>query len=94
VPRSQTIRPRARIDRTFTESTTMQSISQYLAPRSAPTHFLATPSIWRKESVNDYIRMFRDTRNRCFQIHVIDKELAWLSFNGLVSYLRDKLDVT
>jgi hypothetical protein len=48
----------------------------------------------REESVNDYIRRFRDTRNRCFRIHVADKELAGLAFNGLLSYLRDKLDGT
>jgi hypothetical protein len=44
----------------------------------------------REESVNGYIRRFRDTRNQCFRIHVADKEL----FNGLLSYLRDKLDGT
>jgi hypothetical protein len=47
-----------------------------------------------EESVNDYIRTFRDTRNRCFRIHVADKELAGLAFNGLLSYLRDNLDGT
>jgi hypothetical protein len=46
----------------------------------------------REESVNNYIWRFRDTRNQCFQIHVTDKELAGLAFNGLLSYLRDKLD--
>jgi hypothetical protein len=46
----------------------------------------------REESVNDYIRRFWDTRNRCFRVHVTDKELAGLAFNGLLSYLRDKLD--
>jgi hypothetical protein len=38
----------------------------------------------REESVNDYIRRFRDTRNRCFRIHVADKEQAGLAFNGLI----------
>jgi hypothetical protein len=55
---------------------------------------LASVHQGREESVNDYIRRFRDTRNRCFRIHVADKELAGLAFNGLISYLRDKLDVT
>jgi hypothetical protein len=55
---------------------------------------LASVRQGHEESVNDYIRRFRDTRNRCFQIHVADKELAWLAFNGLLSYLRDKLDGT
>jgi hypothetical protein len=36
--------------------------------------------------------MFCDTRNRCIQIHVTDKQLAGLAFNGLLSYLKDKLD--
>jgi hypothetical protein len=26
----------------------------------------------KDESVNDYIRRFRDTRNRCFQIHLAE----------------------
>jgi hypothetical protein len=47
-----------------------------------------------EESVNDYIQRFWDTRNRCFRIHVAGKELAGLTFNGLLSYLRDKLDDT
>jgi hypothetical protein len=41
----------------------------------------------REESVNDYIRRYRDTRNRCFRINVADKELAGLAFDGLLSYL-------
>jgi hypothetical protein len=55
---------------------------------------LASVRQGREESVNDYIRRFRDIRNRCFRIHVADKELAGLAFNGLLSYLRDKLDRT
>jgi hypothetical protein len=47
-----------------------------------------------EESVNDYIRRFRDTRNRCFQIHVAEKQLIWLVFTGLRSYLKEKLDGT
>jgi hypothetical protein len=37
----------------------------------------------KDESVNEYIRRFRDTRNRCFQIHLAEKQLAGLAFNGL-----------
>jgi hypothetical protein len=55
---------------------------------------LASVRQGREESVNDYIRRFWDTRNRCFQIHVADKELAGLAFNGLRSCLREKLDGT
>jgi hypothetical protein len=55
---------------------------------------LASVGQGREESVNDYIRRFRDTRNRCFRIHVADKELAGLPFIRLLSYLIDKLDGT
>jgi hypothetical protein len=55
---------------------------------------LASVRQGHEESVNDYIRRFWDTRNRCFQIHVAGKELAGIVFNGLLSYLRDKLDGT
>jgi hypothetical protein len=46
-------------------------------------HSATRPEIYSStESVNDYIRRFWDTRNRCFRIHVADKELAGLTFNG------------
>jgi hypothetical protein len=53
---------------------------------------LASVQHEHEESVNDYIRRFWDTKNLCFRIHVADKELVGLAFNGLLSYLRDKLD--
>jgi hypothetical protein len=37
----------------------------------------------KDESVYDYIQRFRDTRNRCFQIHLAEKQLAGLAFDGL-----------
>ena len=43
------------------------------------------------ESVADYIRRFRDTRNRCFNLNLSDRDIADLAFNGLSSHLRDKL---
>jgi hypothetical protein len=30
------------------------------------------------ESIADYIRRFRDTRNRCFNLNISDKDLAYL----------------
>jgi hypothetical protein len=41
---------------------------------------LASVRQGREELVNDYIRRIRDTRNRCFRIHVADKELVGLAF--------------
>jgi hypothetical protein len=46
----------------------------------------------KNESVNDYIRRFRDTRNRYFQIHLTDKQLAGIAFDGLLYYLKEKLE--
>jgi predicted PolB exonuclease-like 3'-5' exonuclease len=39
------------------------------------------------ESVNDYIRRFRDTKNQCFNLTISEKDMAYLAFNGLWSYL-------
>jgi hypothetical protein len=46
----------------------------------------------KDESVNDYIRRFWDTRNRCFQIHLAEKQLAGLAFNGMRYYLKERLE--
>jgi hypothetical protein len=41
------------------------------------------------ESVKDYIRRFRDTKNRCFNLTISEKDMANLAFNGLRSYLQE-----
>jgi hypothetical protein len=46
----------------------------------------------KDKSVNEYIRRFQDTRNRCFQIHLAEKQLAGLAFNGLRYYLKERLE--
>ena len=46
----------------------------------------------RDESVNDYIRRFRDTKNRCFNVNLAEKYLADLAFNGLRSHIKEKLE--
>jgi hypothetical protein len=46
----------------------------------------------KDELVNEYIWRFRDTRNRCFQIHLAEKQLAGLAFNGLRYYLKERLE--
>jgi hypothetical protein len=44
------------------------------------------------ETVSDYLRWFREVRNRCYNLTIAEKDLANLSFADLTSYLRDKLD--
>jgi hypothetical protein len=46
----------------------------------------------RDESVVDYFRRFRDTKNRCFNVFIAKKDLADLAYNGLHSYFKEKLD--
>jgi hypothetical protein len=42
--------------------------------------------------VSDYLRWFREIRNRCYKLTIVEKDLADLAFIGLILYLRDKLD--
>jgi hypothetical protein len=44
------------------------------------------------ETVADYIRRFRDTRNRCFNLNISDKNLADLAYLGLSLHLKEKLE--
>ena len=44
------------------------------------------------ESVNDYIRQFRDTKNRYFSVNITEKDLADLAFNGLRSHIKERLE--
>jgi hypothetical protein len=44
------------------------------------------------ETVSDYLRWFREVRNRCYNLTIAEKDLANISFTGLTPYLKDKLD--
>jgi hypothetical protein len=44
------------------------------------------------ESVVDYIKIFSETKNRCFNVFIAKKDLADLALNGLHSYLKEKLE--
>ncbi|WP_428028759.1 hypothetical protein, partial [Arcobacter sp.] len=44
------------------------------------------------KTVSDYLRWFREVRNRCYNLIIAEKDLADLAFASLISYLRDKLD--
>jgi hypothetical protein len=43
------------------------------------------------EPITDYIRRFRDTRNRCFNLNIFYKDLADLAYSGLSPHLKEKL---
>jgi hypothetical protein len=42
------------------------------------------------ETVPEYIKRFRETRNRCYNLTLGERDLADLAFAGLSSYLKEK----
>jgi hypothetical protein len=45
------------------------------------------------ETVSDYLRRFREVKNRCYNLTIAEKDLADLAFAGLTPYLKNKLDM-
>jgi hypothetical protein len=46
----------------------------------------------QNESAAEYIKRFRDTRNKFFNLNISDKDLADLAYSGLTPHLKDKLE--
>jgi hypothetical protein len=46
------------------------------------------------EMVTEYIKRFRETRNKCYSLTIREKDLADLALAGLSTYLREKLEGT
>jgi hypothetical protein len=44
------------------------------------------------ENVSKYLKQFRGTRNRCYNLTIGEKDLAHLAFSGLSLYLREKME--
>jgi hypothetical protein len=44
------------------------------------------------ESVLDYFKRFKEIKNLCFNLTISKKDLADLAFQGMHSYLREKLE--
>jgi hypothetical protein len=44
------------------------------------------------ELVTSYIRRFRETKNRCYNRVISERDLAELAFNGLRSHIKEKLE--
>jgi hypothetical protein len=53
---------------------------------------LAAVNQKHNEHVADYIRRFRNTRKRCFNLNIFDKDLAVLDYSGLTPHLKEKLE--
>ena len=46
----------------------------------------------RDESIHEYVKRFKDIKNRCFNLLFFEKDLADLALAGLSSNYREKLD--
>jgi hypothetical protein len=44
------------------------------------------------KTISDYLRWFREVKNRCYNLTIAENDLADLAFAGLTPYLWDKLD--
>jgi len=44
------------------------------------------------ESIAEYIRRFRDTKNRCYRLVIFEKDLDELALNGLRSHIKERLE--
>jgi hypothetical protein len=44
------------------------------------------------DTLPNYLRWFRETKNRCYNLTIGEKDLADLAFVGLSLYLREKMD--
>jgi hypothetical protein len=44
------------------------------------------------KTVSDYLKRFREVRNRCYNLTIAEKDLAGLALIGLTPYLKDRLD--
>jgi hypothetical protein len=42
--------------------------------------------------VLEYFKRFRETRNRCYNLTVSEKDMVDLAFVGLSSYLKDMME--
>jgi hypothetical protein len=42
--------------------------------------------------VCEYLRQFRETRNKCYNLTIRERDLSDLAFVGLASYLREKME--
>jgi hypothetical protein len=77
----------------FTWAQLEQKIHEYFYSDDTELRLSHLTAIKQKhnEPVTDYIRIFRDTRNRCFNLNVSDKYLADLAYSGLSSHLKKEI---
>jgi hypothetical protein len=71
-----------------------QKFHKYFYNREVELRLSDLTSLRQKytETISNYLRRFRETRNRCYNLTIAEKDLADLAFVALTPYLKDKLD--
>jgi hypothetical protein len=78
----------------FTWAQLEQKLHEYFYSGDTELRLSYLTAIKQKHNVSvaDYVRRFRDTMNRCFNLNISNKNLADLAYLGLSLYLKDKLE--
>jgi hypothetical protein len=71
-----------------------QKFHDYFYNREGELRLSKLTSLRQKytETIFDYLRWFREVRNRCYNQTIVEKDLADLAFVGSTPYLNDMLD--
>jgi hypothetical protein len=78
----------------FTWAQLEQKLHEYFYSGDTELRLYHLTTIKQKhnESTIDYIIRFRDTRNRCFNLNISNKDLVDLAYSGLTPHLKEKLE--
>jgi hypothetical protein len=71
-----------------------QKFHKYFYNREVELRLSDLTSLRQKytETISNYLRQFRETRNRCYNLTIAEKDLADLAFVASTPYLKDKVD--
>jgi hypothetical protein len=74
--------------------TLRRAIPRILLQRETELKLSDLTSVRQKyvETITEYIKRFRETRNKCYSLTVTERDLADLAVAGLSSYLQEKLE--
>jgi hypothetical protein len=81
-------------DSIFTWAQLEQKIYEYFYSGDIELRLSHLTAVKQKhnEPAAEYIRRFRDTRNRCFNLNISDKDLADFAYSRLTPHIKDKLE--
>jgi hypothetical protein len=76
----------------YTWTLLKHKLHEYVYNREVELRLLDLTAVRQKygKTMPGYLKWFRETRNRCYNLTIGEKDLAYLTFVGLSSYLREK----